>query len=117
MKAGSSVDRDNGRFLANVSYSPGSGPSEIEEKLTEERAVQRDWELRDDIVAAASNCPVPDCNSLVIEYRAAGNVRPGHPEDWGFTCPRCGVEFTAAQGELIFQSVPKQWLSANAHSA
>jgi hypothetical protein len=74
-----------------------------------------DWGQREDIVAAASCCPVPDCSSLVIEYRAASSVRPGHPEDWGFTCSRCGIQFTVAQGELIFQSVPKQWLSAKTH--
>jgi hypothetical protein len=68
---------------------------------------------RDDIVAAVSKCPAPDCSVLVIEYKSAGSVRPDHPEDWGFTCSRCGLEFTAVEGELIFQSVPKQWLSAN----
>lgn len=35
------------------------------------------WERRDDIVAAASSCPMPDCSSLVIEYRAAVSIRPG----------------------------------------
>ena len=71
----------------------------------------RDRELRDDVIAAASICPLPDCNTLVIEYKPAGSVRPGHSEDWGFTCSRCGMEFTVSQGELIFQSVPQQWLS------
>jgi|SRR5579884_882419 len=74
------------------------------------------WEQRDDIVAAASICPMPNCGSLVIEYKAAGSIRPGHPEDWEFTCSRCGMEFTVTQGELIFQSVPKQWLSANTYA-
>jgi hypothetical protein len=72
-------------------------------------------EPRDDIVAAASNCTVPDCSSLVIDYRPAGSVRAGHPEDWEFTCSRCGMVFTVTQRELIFQSVPKQWLWANTH--
>jgi len=69
----------------------------------------------DGIVAAASCCPMRECSSLVIEYRATGCVRPDHPEDWGFICLRCGTEFAVSQGELIFQSVPKQWLSATAH--
>ena len=69
-------------------------------------------ERRDDIIAVASNCPAPDCSALVIEYRAAGTVRPGHPEDWSFTCSRCGTEFIVPRGDFIFQSVPKQWLSA-----
>jgi hypothetical protein len=67
------------------------------------------------IVAAASSCPVLACGSLVIDYRPADSVRPSHPEDWEFTCSRCGIKFTVTHGELIFQSVPKQWLSANTH--
>jgi len=74
-----------------------------------------DWDQRDDIVVAASSCPVADCSSLVIEYKSVGSVRPGHPEDWEFKCSHCGTEFTVTQGELIFQSVPKQWLSATTH--
>lgn len=83
----------------------------------EECAMARDWDQRDGIVAAASSCPMPHCNALVIEYRATGSVRPDHPEDWGFTCPRCGTTFAVTLGELIFQSVPKQWLSSTAHIA
>ena len=78
----------------------------------EERATSHDCGQRYDIIAAASSCPMPACSSLVIEYRAAG---PGHPEDWEFTCSRCGAAFTVAQGELLFQSLPEQWLLANTH--
>jgi hypothetical protein len=81
----------------------------------EERTMTHDCGKRDDIVAAASSCPVLACSSLVIEYRAAGSVRPGHPEDWEFTCSRCGTAFTVTQGELLFHSVPEQWLSASTH--
>lgn len=80
-------------------------------------SLAHDWELRDDIIAAATICPVPDCNSLVIEYSAAGSIRPSHPEDWGFTCSRCGAEFTVDQSDLIFQSVPQQWLQASSNIA
>ena len=104
-----SVNREKGLLLRSVSFLRGS--------TREHRAMPHDWEERDDIIAAASRCPVPDCGSLVVEYRAANNVRPSHPEDWDFTCSRCGIEFTVAQGELIFQSVPKQWLWANTHVA
>ena len=76
-----------------------------------------DWEQRDEIIAAASNCPTPDCNTLVIEYRSTGNHRPGHVEDWEFTCSNCGAEFTISQRELIFQSVPTQWLLPNTYVA
>jgi hypothetical protein len=112
-----SVNREHGLFLRSVSFSRSRTSREAEENPIEERALLPEWEQRDDIVAAASSCPAPDCSSLVIEYRAAASVRRGHPEDWGFTCSRCGIEFKVAQGELIFQSVPKQWLSANTHVA
>jgi hypothetical protein len=68
----------------------------------------------DDIVAAASSCPAVDCGSLVIDYRAAHNTRLGYPEDWGFTCSRCGLDFTVPLDELIFRSIPKPWFSATA---
>ena len=86
-------------------------------EIQHKNAMPQALEQCDDIVAAASSCPVPDCSSLVIDYRPSGSVRPGHPEDWEFMCSRCGMEFTVTQGELIFQSVPKQWLSAKIHVA
>lgn len=73
-----------------------------------------DWEQGDEITAAISNCPAPDCGSLVIEYRQAGNTKVGL-EPWEFTCSRCGREFAVAQDDLLFQSVPKQWLSRNSY--
>jgi len=111
-----SVNRENGLLLRSVSFLGSSTFREVPENPIQGRAMPHEWERRDDIVAAASSCPVPDCSSLVVEYRAAGSVRPGHPEDWEFMCSRCGIEFTVAQGELIFQSVPKQWLSTNIHA-
>jgi len=66
----------------------------------------------DDIVAAASSCPAVDCGSLVIDYRAADNSRLGHAGDWGFTCSRCGLDFTVPLDDLIFRSIPKLWFSA-----
>jgi hypothetical protein len=70
-------------------------------------------EQRDDVVAAASSCPVIDCGSLVIDYRPADSFLLGHREDWEFTCSRCGMAFTVPQSELIFQSIPRRWLWAN----
>jgi hypothetical protein len=63
-------------------------------------------------VAAASSCPALDCGSLVIEYRTTDSVQLGHLEALEFTCSRCGTAFTVPLGELIFQSIPKQWLLA-----
>jgi hypothetical protein len=113
-----SVNHKKGLFLRGVSFLHDSDSREPHEDRIEARAlVANDWEQRTDIVAAASSCPVPDCSLPVIEYRSAASIRPGHPEDWEFMCSRCGMEFTAAQSALIFQSVPKQWLSADIHAA
>lgn len=76
-----------------------------------------DWEVNDEILAAASRCPVPDCGSLVIEYRATSGVSLDPAEQWEFTCSRCGIAFAVTQEGLLFQSVPKQWLSPNTCSA
>jgi hypothetical protein len=111
-----SVNRANGLLLRSVSFLRGSTSREAPENPIQECA-NHDWEQHDDLVAAASSCPVPDCSSLVIDYKPAASVRPEHPEDWEFTCSRCGIQFTVTQGELIFHSVPKQWLWANAHVA
>jgi len=85
-------------------------------RMPHKNAILLALEHPNDIVAAASSCPVPACGSLVIDYRPADRVRPGHPEDWEFTCSRCGMEFTVTQGELIFQTVPRQWLFSGMHA-
>lgn len=108
-----SINREKGLVLRSVHFLGRNDSREAPENPTEKQAIPHDWERHDDIIAAASSCPAPNCSFLVVEYRAAASVRPGHPEDWEFTCSRCGMEFTAPQGELIFQSVPRQWLSAN----
>ena len=76
-------------------------------------AMKQTLEYHDEIVAAASSCPEQNCGSLVLDYGPADNRRLGHPEDWGFTCSRCGLDFTVPLDELIFRSVPKQWFSGD----
>jgi hypothetical protein len=112
-----SANREKGLLLRGISFLRSSDSREVHEAPIERHAMSQDLEQRDDIVAAASSCPVPDCSSLVVEYRAAGSVGSDDSENWWFTCSRCGMEFTVPPGELIFQSVPKQWLSANTHVA
>ena len=72
-------------------------------------------ERGDGRVASASGCPALDCGSIVIEYREADSLQLGHPQDWEFACSRCGTEFRVPRGDLIFQSIPRRWLSANGH--
>jgi hypothetical protein len=110
-----SANREKGLLLRGISFLRSSDSREAHEAPIERHAMSHDWEQREDIVAAASSCPEPDCSSLVVGYRAAAAVASDHSENWWFTCPRCGMEFTVPPGDLIFQSVPKQWLSANTH--
>jgi len=65
-------------------------------------------------VAAGTVCPGPNCGALVISH--------GLPEksdasaegawNWEFVCPVCGLEFAEAGSDLVFQSVPTNWLFA-----
>jgi len=55
-----------------------------------------DWDERDEVVAAGSICPVPDCVALVICDRPPDRTGRDSTKSWcEFTCPRCGTDFTA----------------------
>ena len=75
-----------------------------------------DWDEHDDI-AAGSSCPMADCGELAVAYRSTDGVERDDSEPWEFTCPRCGIDFTVPEDELIFQSVPKNWLLAKVQAA
>ena len=55
---------------------------------------------------------MPNCGALGVAYRSADDLGRDHSEPWEFACPRCGIDFTMPDDELIFQSVPKEWLLA-----
>lgn len=76
-----------------------------------------DWDERDDEVAAAAICPVPECGALAITHRSTDGMEYDDAEPCEFTCPRCGIEFAVPEGDLIFQSVPKDWLLAKVQAA
>jgi hypothetical protein len=76
-----------------------------------------DLEEFDDVVAAGAICPMPDCGALTLAYWSADDVGRDDAEPWEFTCPRCGFDFTVPEDELVFQSVPKDWLWAKVHAA
>jgi hypothetical protein len=73
-----------------------------------------DWEERDEM-AAGTICPVSDCGALAVAYRPLDQTVRDNAEPWEFTCPRCGIDFIVWEGDLIFHSVPKDWLLAKAH--
>jgi len=54
---------------------------------------------------------------LLCQSILADGVERDHSEPWEFTCPRCGIDFTAPEDDLVFQSVPKEWLLAKIHAA
>ncbi len=60
-----SVDRANGLLLRSVSFLRSTS-REVHENPIEERAMPHHWEQRNDIVAAASSCPVSECSSLEL---------------------------------------------------
>jgi hypothetical protein len=77
-----------------------------------------DWDESDEVVAAGSICPVPDCGALVISYRPPDRTGRVNAKSWcEFTCSRCGIDFSVPEDQLIFQSVPKEWLLARVQAA
>jgi len=77
-----------------------------------------DWDECDEVVAAGSICPVPDCGALVVCYRPPDRAEVDNSKSWcEFRCSRCGIDFTVSESELIFQSVPKEWLLARVQTA
>jgi hypothetical protein len=77
-----------------------------------------DCDEHDELVAAGSICPVPDCGALVVSYRPPERTERDDTKSWcGFTCPHCGIDFSVPEDELIFQSVPKEWLFARVQAA
>ena len=76
------------------------------------------WDEPNEVVAAGSICPIPDCGALVVSYRPID--RTGHDNAKSrceFSCTRCGTDFTVLEDELLFQSVPKDWLLARVQAA
>ena len=71
-----------------------------------------DWGEGDDEVAAGAICPMPECGALVVAFRATSLVSHDRIEPWEFAYGRCGIEFVVPEDELVFQSVPKDWLLA-----
>jgi hypothetical protein len=60
---------------------------------------------------------MPDCGALVVAFGATYVVRRDYIEPREFVCGRCGIKFVVPEDELVFQSVPKDWLLAKVHLA
>jgi hypothetical protein len=80
--------------------------------------ISSDWEERDDVVAAGSICPILDCGALAFAYKPPELTGQDKAKSWlDFSCPRCGIDFTVREDELLFQSVQREWLLARLHAA
>lgn len=69
-----------------------------------------------DIRAAGALCPMSGCGALAIAYRRSDSLHdlmPRPPAKWEFVCPECSSEFAVSQEDLLFQSVPRDWLLAD----
>jgi hypothetical protein len=54
-----------------------------------------DWDEGDEVVAAGSICPLPDCGALVVSYGPTDRTGRDNVKSWcEFTCTRCGIDFT-----------------------
>jgi len=68
----------------------------------------------DETVAAAAICL--DCNTLAFAYRPK-DIRRDGSDRWEFMCPDCGTSFAMPERELVFQSLPEEWLLAKVYAA
>jgi len=72
-----------------------------------------EWGARDDEVAAGAICPMPECGALVVAFRSTSVISQDYIEPWDFACGRCSFELVVPEDELVFQSVPRDWLMAS----
>jgi hypothetical protein len=74
----------------------------------------RGWREEVNLRAFGATCPMPNCGALVVTYESPDSlneiVRSVGATTWEFVCSECGAEFTAPADDLLFQSVPREWL-------
>jgi aerobic-type carbon monoxide dehydrogenase small subunit (CoxS/CutS family) len=75
----------------------------------------RTWKEELDLRAFGATCPMADCGALAVTYESSDGLSALHNRQ--FTCAECGAEFSAPPGDLIFESVPREWLFSQVSSA
>jgi len=73
----------------------------------------RAWKEEVDLRAYGATCPMPNCGALVVTYESPDSLQAitrWEGATWEFVCSECGAEFTAPKEDLLFQSVPREWL-------
>jgi hypothetical protein len=58
---------------------------------------------------------MPHCGTLAVTYESSDALSAMN--EWEFVCPECGAEFSAPPGDLIFESIPREWLFSQVSSA
>lgn len=70
-----------------------------------------EWREEVDLRAFGATCPMPHCGALAVTYEPQDSIREiTVGGSWEFVCSECGAEFIAACQDLVFQSVPREWL-------
>jgi hypothetical protein len=75
----------------------------------------RTWKEEINLRAFGATCPMPHCGALAVTYESSDALSTQH--EWEFVCPECGAEFSAPPGDLIFESIPREWLFSQVSSA
>jgi hypothetical protein len=73
----------------------------------------REWGEEVGLRAFGATCPMPGCGALVVTYEPADSLNEMtklRGAAWEFVCADCGAEFTVSRADLLFQSVPREWL-------
>lgn len=63
--------------------------------------------------AYGATCPMPNCGALAVTYESTDSLHEltqSRAATWEFICSECGAEFNVPKGDLLFQSVPREWL-------
>lgn len=71
------------------------------------------WREEAGLRAFGATCPMPNCGALAVTYESADSLNeviPSRGATWEFVCSECGAEFNAPNSDLLFQSIPREWL-------
>ena len=74
-----------------------------------------DWEERDDLMAAATSCPMPDCGALSVAYRSTAGVGRGDMSH-GSSRARAAESILLSPEDEPFQWAPEDWFRAKVHA-
>jgi hypothetical protein len=78
------------------------------------------WKEEIDLRAFGATCPMPDCGAMAVTYESSESLSGlvgSQRQYWDFVCCECGAEFSASPADLMFESVPREWLFAQVSSA